>query len=107
MRLVNSEFVTESQYCFPSNLRNPLITPIYQLSYCPVKVTTVADLTRYPVCCIHPYVWDNVNGVKEQCCSEHSFCEFNVFVTPSIPTNIPNDEQAEQAEQAGTFTTGI
>jgi len=85
VRIVNTESVTESQYCFPSNLRNPFTIPIYQLSYCPGRVRTVSDLRRYPVCCFHPAVWRNVDGVKDKCCSEYSFCDFEVSPTTPIP----------------------
>ena len=74
VRVVNTEFVPESQYCPTSPSGNLISLTIYQINYCPRKVTTVEDLRLYPVCCLHPAVWRNVDGVKEKCCSEYTFC---------------------------------
>ena len=72
--IVNIELVSNRQICSPADIQISLNIPIYQISYCPWKVTTVAALKFFPVCCLHPAVWRNVGGVKEKCCSEYSFC---------------------------------
>ena len=72
--IVNIELVSNRQICSPADIQISLNIPIYQISYCPWKVTTAAALKFFPVCCLHPAVWRNVGGVKEKCCSEYSFC---------------------------------
>ena len=55
---------------FPLKMKTPyLCIPLHNLWFYRYKVKTVRDINTYPVCCLHPYVYNNVPGVPAICCN--------------------------------------
>ena len=72
--IVTSTEVTDKEICPATKKRSNFFTPIWMINYCPFRVTNVANLDQYPECCLHPYVYRNVQDVKEKCCEEFQWC---------------------------------
>eukprot|EP00091_Calanus_sinicus_P000943 TRINITY_DN10910_c0_g1_i1.p1 TRINITY_DN10910_c0_g1~~TRINITY_DN10910_c0_g1_i1.p1 ORF type:complete len:204 (+),score=35.05 TRINITY_DN10910_c0_g1_i1:347-958(+) len=49
-------------------------TPIYNINYCPWRCRHKTDLPRMKLCCLHPFVSQNVQGVKNACCVDYGLC---------------------------------
>ena len=47
--------------------------PIWNLWYCPRRVTTPQQLDKYSICCLHPYTYRRA-GVKDRCCKQYGWC---------------------------------
>eukprot|EP00092_Neocalanus_flemingeri_P087453 GFUD01110373.1.p1 GENE.GFUD01110373.1~~GFUD01110373.1.p1 ORF type:complete len:190 (+),score=22.99 GFUD01110373.1:40-609(+) len=48
--------------------------PLNFINWCTWSVTHSSQISTYPVCCLHPYVYNNVEGVARVCCAEFGLC---------------------------------
>eukprot|EP00092_Neocalanus_flemingeri_P071590 GFUD01088024.1.p1 GENE.GFUD01088024.1~~GFUD01088024.1.p1 ORF type:complete len:176 (+),score=22.87 GFUD01088024.1:46-573(+) len=51
--------------------------PLNFINWCTWSVTHSSQISTYPVCCLHPYVYNNVEGVAGTtgvCCAEFGLC---------------------------------
>ena len=48
--------------------------PVLSLWYCPSRVRSLSDLSRFRECCIHPSIQQRVPGAAAYCCQNYGVC---------------------------------